>query len=54
MIGGDDSIRGVSSLPRDLTDEELDSAPLLLSLDTLLIEDLSDKEADAFAAVFEA
>jgi hypothetical protein len=54
MIDGEDSIRGTSSLPRDLTDEELDSAPLLLSLDTLLIEDLSDKEADAFAAAFEA
>jgi hypothetical protein len=54
MIDGEDSLRGVSSLPRDLTGEELDSAPVLLTLDTLLIEDLSDDEADAFLALFEA
>jgi hypothetical protein len=54
MIDAEESIRGVSSLPRDLTDEELDAAPVLLSLDALLIEDLSDQEAGAFLALFEA
>jgi hypothetical protein len=37
-------------LPRDLTPVELDAAPVLTSLDQLLIEDLTDEEADAFAA----
>jgi hypothetical protein len=37
-------------LPRDLTADELTSAPVLASIDTLLIDDLSDEEDDAFAA----
>jgi hypothetical protein len=37
-------------MPRDLTAAELASAPVLVSLDVLLIEDLSDQEADTFAA----
>ena len=41
---------GTDLLPRDLTPEELDAAPILVSLDQLLIEDLTDEEADAFAA----
>jgi hypothetical protein len=41
---------GISLLPRDLTADELTSAPVLASIDTLLIDDLSDEEDDAFAA----
>ena len=41
---------GTDLLPRDLTPAELDAAPVLTSLDQLLIEDLTDEEADAFAA----
>ncbi len=41
---------GVSLLPRDLTADELSAAPVLASVDALLIEDLSDEEDDAFAA----
>lgn len=41
---------GVSLLPRDLTADELSAAPVLTSLDALLIDDLSDEEDDAFAA----
>lgn len=37
-------------LPRDLTAEELAAAPVLGSIDALLIDDLSDDEDDAFAA----
>ncbi len=45
-----ESPHGTDLLPRDLTLAELDAAPLLTSLDQLLIEDLTDEEADAFAA----
>jgi hypothetical protein len=41
---------GTGLLPRDLTPEEIDAVPVLTSLDQLLIEDLTDEEADAFAA----
>jgi hypothetical protein len=41
---------GTDLLPQDLTRAELDAAPVLISLDQLLIEDLTDEEADAFAA----
>lgn len=41
---------GADLLPRDLTDEELAAAPLLVSLDALLIDELTDDEDDAFAA----
>ena len=37
-------------LPRDLTADELMTAPVLQSMDTLLIDGLSDEEDDAFAA----
>ena len=40
---------GVGLLPRDLTLEELAAAPVLSSIDSLLIDDLSDDEDDAFA-----
>ena len=42
--------RGTSLLPRDLTESELATAPVLASADALLIEDLSDDKDDAFAA----
>lgn len=41
---------GTGLLPRDLTPDELGAAPVLTSLDQLLIVDLTDEEADAFAA----
>ena len=42
--------RGVSLLPSDLTPAQLAGAPTLVSVDLLLIDDLSDAEDDAFAA----
>lgn len=36
--------------PRDLTSEELQGAPVLASADSLLIDELSEDEDDAFAA----
>ena len=40
---------GTTLLPRDLTAEQLRSAPVLGSLDSLLIDGLSEDEEDAFA-----
>lgn len=40
---------GLDLLPRDLTTEELLAAPVLESLDALLL-DMTDDEDDAFAA----
>jgi hypothetical protein len=37
-------------VPRDLTEAELIAAPVLVSLDALLIDELTDDEDDAFAA----
>ncbi|MFN8037693.1 MAG: hypothetical protein U0Q07_00660 [Acidimicrobiales bacterium] len=45
-----DGPHGADLLPRDLTDEELAGAPVLVSLDALLIDELTDDEDDAFAA----
>ena len=44
---------GTSLLPRDLTEDQLAGAPVLASVDTLLIEELSDDEDDAFAAALD-
>jgi hypothetical protein len=41
---------GKSLLPRDLTSDELLAAPVLDSVDALLIDGLTDDEDDAFAA----
>ncbi|MFT3852920.1 MAG: hypothetical protein QM733_09305 [Ilumatobacteraceae bacterium] len=41
---------GTSLLPRDLTAAQRQAAPVLASLDALLIEELSDEEYDAFIA----
>ena len=45
---------GFAKLPRDLTEAELDDAPVLDSVDVLLIEDLTDQEAVAFFAALDA
>ena len=50
----DGTARGTSLLPADLTPDQLASAPLIASLDTLLIDDLTDDEDDAFAAALDA
>jgi hypothetical protein len=43
-----------SLLPADLTDNQLDAAPVLDSIDSLLIEELTEDEDDAFAAALES
>lgn len=46
----DDVPHGTSLLPSDPTEDQLAAAPVLASIDTLLIEELSEDEDDAFAA----
>ncbi|MCC6224790.1 MAG: hypothetical protein IT195_00110 [Microthrixaceae bacterium] len=46
--------REPAGLPRDLTEAELEHAPVLESVDDLLIENLTDVEADAFYAALDA
>jgi hypothetical protein len=41
---------GTSLLPRDLSEAELAAAPVLTSVDDLLIDDLTDDEDESFAA----
>jgi hypothetical protein len=41
-------------LPADLTDDQFDAAPVLDSIDNMLIEELSEDEDDAFAAALES
>jgi hypothetical protein len=43
-----------TSLPADLTDDQLAAAPVLESIDDLLVEELSDDEDDAFAAALKS
>lgn len=56
MVGVSDTDRqhdaphGTALLPSDLTDEQLAAAPVLASVDALLIEELSEDEDEAFAA----
>ena len=45
---------GTDLLPADLTEEQLDAAPVLASVESLLIENLTDSEVDDFAAALEA
>ncbi len=45
---------GTSLLARDLTAAELRSAPLLASIDALVIDELSADEDDAFAAALDS
>jgi hypothetical protein len=49
----DDGPHGNDLLPRDLTEDQLATAPVLRSVDALLIEDLSEDEDDAFAAALD-
>lgn len=55
MVGVSDADRqhdaphGTALLPSDLTDEQLAAAPVLASVDALLIEELSEDEAFAAA-----
>jgi len=42
--------RGDGLLPRELTEAELDDAPVLESADTLLIDDLTAEEYESFMA----
>ncbi len=46
----DEPPRGTALLPGDLSEDQLSSAPVLTSIDALLIEDLSEDEDEAFAA----
>jgi hypothetical protein len=45
---------GTSLLPRDLTAEQMLSAPVLVAIDALLIADLTDLEDEAFAAAIQS
>lgn len=49
----DETPSGTSLLPRDLSEKQLAAAPVLVSIDTLLIKELSDDEDDAFAAALD-
>jgi len=52
-----ESAHGSALLPSDLsdlTDEQLAAAPVLASIDTLLIEELSEDEDEAFAATLDS
>lgn len=46
----DGSPHGTSRLPSDLTEDQLATAPVLASIDALVIEELSEDEDNAFAA----
>jgi hypothetical protein len=47
----DDEVpHGTALLPRDLTEEQLEAAPVLVSVEALVIEGLTQDEDDAFAA----
>jgi hypothetical protein len=50
----DQAPHGTGLLPSDLSEDQLAAAPVLTSIDTLLIEDLSEDEDDAFAAAVES
>lgn len=46
----DDVPQGLALLPGDLTENQLLAAPVMVSIDALLIEDLDEDEDEAFAA----
>lgn len=50
----DGTPHGTALLPADLSEAQLDAAPVLASVDALLIEDLTDDEDDAFAAALDS
>jgi hypothetical protein len=50
----DEAPQGTSLLPRDLDDAQLAAAPILGSVDALLIDELSVEEDDAFFAAIDS
>lgn len=50
----DQAPQGTALLAADLTDDQLAAAPVLTSVDTLVIEALSDDEDEAFAAALDS
>ena len=50
----DPAQHGIALLPTDLTEDQLAAAPVLPSIDALLIEELSDDEDDAFATALDS
>jgi hypothetical protein len=50
----DQAPQGTALLAADLTDHQLAAAPVLTSVDTLVIEALSDDEDEAFAAALDS
>ena len=50
----DQAPRATALLPADLTEDQLSAAPVLMSVDEILIEALSEDEDKAFAAALES
>jgi hypothetical protein len=50
----DEAPQGTALLASDLTDDQLAAAPILTSIEKLLIEDLSEAEDEAFAAALDS
>jgi hypothetical protein len=50
----DQAPHGTGLLPSDLTEDQLAAAPVLASVDTLLIEELSEDEDEAFAIALDS
>ncbi len=50
----DQAPHGTALLPSDLTEDQLAAAPVLTSIDTLLIEELSVDEDEAFATAVDS
>lgn len=53
-VGRRDGANGAAVLPADLSDVHLHEAPVLISVDLLLVEGLTDEEDDAFAAALDS
>ena len=49
-----EGLRGLTLLPRDLTPDEIANAPVLGSLDDLLIDDLTAEEYQAYLDALDA
>lgn len=52
--GHDQAPLGTASLPADLSEDQLLAAPVLTSVDALVIEALGEDEDEAFAAALES
>ena len=50
----DQASHGTAMLSEDMTEDQLAEAPVLASIDALVIEELSEDEDDAFAAALES